>query len=334
MKLWNRKVRGTSLTMLGALLTALGLAPSEVTAFPLEKFDHRVDVSCTANGSCARSFRAKTTLGAYTGIWVRGDAEMNSSVSAKQGRLLIKAAGSSLGGVVLSWDSDTYADQLSSAGLKCIDMRHEDGSAIVIKDFSLQGSCKDSDDDESCAPFVIETRVFDASDPTGQTYSASILRRANNRDAEDLIIPFSNFNKKGLRGEGRLGCAGAVSITIRTDGYNEFTLSAGPIFTNSSQPLEALVLTPTPTAIPATPTSADAVVATPTPVPTSAATISTTGTPTPPTTSTPASAETAAAESGAQPPALSQAVVAPLGASSPEPEREPEEVVYGEIINE
>lgn len=324
--------------MLGALLIALGLAPSETTAFPLEKFDHQVDVSCAASSSCARSFRAKTTLGAYTGIWVRGDAEMNSSVSMKQGKFQVKATGSSLGGVVLSWDSDTYADQLSSAGLKCIDMKHQDGSAIVIEDFSLQGSCKDSDGDEKCSPFVIETRVFDASDPTGQTYSASILRRANNRDAEDLIIPFSNFNKKGLRGEGRLGCAGAVSITIRTDGYKELTLSAGPIYTNSTQPLEALVFTPTPTSPPATPTRAAVVPATqtaaPTVTPAVVPAVALTGTPAPVTEGTPLPAETASAETGSQPPTLNRVIVAPLGASSPEPEREPEEAVYGEIINE
>ena len=334
MILWNRKVRGQSLTTLGALLAALGILPLEATAFPLEKFDHQVEVSCAGSSSCARSLRAKTTLGAYTGIWVRGDAEMNSSVSAKQGKLQVKASGSSLGGIVLSWDSDTYADQLSSAGLRCIDMRHQEGSAIVIEDFALQGRCQDSDGDGECSPFVIETRVFDTSDPTGQTYSASILRRANNRDAADLIIPFSNFNKKGLRGEGRLGCAGAVSITIRTDGYQEVTLSAGPIFTNSAQPLDALVLTPTPTAPPAVPTRSDAVPATPKPEPTVAPTVAATGTPDPSVDGTPLPSETASAETGAQSPALSRVVVAPLGASSPEPEREPEEVVYGEIINE
>lgn len=320
-------------------MAAFGMAPFEVTAFPLEKFDHHVEVSCTANPSCVRSVRAKTTLGAYTGIWVRGDAEMKSTVSAKQGKLQITATGSSLGGIVLSWDSDTYADQLSSAGLKCIDMRHQDGSAIVIKDFSLQGLCNDSEVDGACSPFVIETRVFDASDPTGQTYSASILRRANNRDAEDLIIPFSNFTKKGLRGEGRLACAGAVSITIRTDGYKEVTLSSGPIFTNSSQPLEALVLTPTPTSPPATPTSAVAVPATPPLEPRVAPNVAITGSPTPgsegaPPPSETASAEAVSAEIGGAPPGLSRVVVAPLGASSPQPERQPEEAVYGQTVSE
>ncbi len=320
--------------MLGATIAALSLGTSDVAAFPLEKFDHQVDVSCPASSSCARSFRAKTTLGAYTGIWVRGDDEMISSVSAKQGMLQVKARGTLLGGIVLSWDSDTYADQLSSAGLKCVDMRHHDGSAIVIKDFSLQGGCDESEEDGECPPFVVETRVFDASDPTGQTYSASILRRANNRDAQDLIIPYSNFTKKGLRGEGRLACAGAVSITIKTDGYKQVALSAGPIFTNSLQPLEALVLTPTPTPPPATPTSADAVSLPQNPEPTVSPSVAVTVTADGGADGAPTPSETVIAEAASQPAALSRAVVAPLGVSSPEPEREPEEAVYGEIINE
>jgi len=342
MILWNRKVRGRSLAIVGAVLGALGIVLFDATAFPLEKFEHQVEVSCAASASCGRSFRAKTTLGAYTGIWVRGDAEMNSSFSFKEGKLKVAAMGSSLGGVVLSWDSDTYADQLSSSGLKCIDMRHQEGSAIVIEDFSLQGSCNQGDADGECQPFVIETRVYDASDPTGQTYSASILRRANNRDEQDLLIPFSNFNRKGLRGEGRLGCAGAVSITIRAEGYKKFVLLAGPIFTNSSQPLEALVFTPTPTAPPAPPTRGDAVPAKSMPVstvtvptmnvPTMAPTIERAGTLG--TEGSAARSELVSSDARVQAPGLDRVVVAPLGKPSPQPEREPEDAVYGEIVNE
>lgn len=334
MILWNRKVRGKTLVIVGAVVVALGIAPLEATAFPLEKFEHQVDVSCAASSSCARSFRAKTTLGAYTGIWLRGDAEMNSSFSFKEGKLKVEAKGSSLGGIVLSWDSDTYADQLSSVGLKCIDMRHQDGSAIVIEDFSLQGRCKETAADGECSPFVIETRVYDASDPTGQTYSASILRRANGREAQELTIPFSNFNKKGLRGEGRLACAGAVSINIRTDGYSAVTLQAGPIYTNSLEPLEALVLTPTPTSPPATPMIASQAESTPTTLPTGTRTSLVTGGATPMPEGETALSSTPAAEDLPQAPVLGKAVAAPLGSAAVRKEREPEEVVYGEPVSE
>lgn len=326
MIMWHRALCRRILPLTGWMV--LGLA-REAVAFPLEKFDHQVEVSCPASASCARSLRSKNTLGAYSGIWVRGDAEMSSKFSAKQGVLEVNATGSSLGGILLSWDSDTYAEQLSSSGLKCVDMRHLGGWALVLKDFSVNGSCGDGLG--SCPPFVIETRVYDASDPTGQTYSASVLRRTNGRALEDLLVPYSNFNRKGLRGEGRLGCVGAVSIFIRADGYREISLRVGPIFTNSSDPLEALVFTPTPTPPAATPTSASEQEMTPTPTPTFGPTVEPVVSVSP---TSEALATPAGAEATPEPPVLDKVVVAPLGTPEIEPERAPEEAVYGEIISE
>lgn len=333
MTLRNRTLGNDSLTILGAALVSLAVLSADVFAFPLEKFEHQLEVTCAAVPSCSRSARAKTTLGAYIGMWVRGGADTRSTLSISKGTLRVHMTGSLLSGVQLSWDSDTYADQLSSSGLKCIDMRHQGGSAIVIKDFKLKGTCGDDDVERECAPFVVETRIYDSADPTGQTYSASVLRRGNGKEPQDLIIPFSNFNRKGLRGEGRLDCAGAVSINIRTDGYRDVTLSAGSIFTNSSEPFEALILTPTPTPVPPTPSVPGSVTDTATRAPTSAPVVAATETPisTPklpgnlgqnePTGLTP------------QAPSVSEVVVAPL--NSPKPRREEEEeTVYGAIVSE
>ena len=154
---------------------------------------------------------------------------------------------------------------------------------------------------------------------------------------QDLIIPFSNFNRKGLRGEGRLTCAGAVSFTIRTDGYHDVTLSAGPIFTNSNDPFEALILTPTPTAIPATPTMVGGLSATPTRTPTGVPTVGSVESPAP----TKVVEEVATGALGAEvpsvatprPPSVSQVVVAPLNTPKPRREEE-EETVYGSIVGE
>lgn len=337
MTLRNRTLGNASTTILGAALVWLAIVPRGVSAFPLEKFEHQLEVTCAADSSCARTVRAKTTLGAYTGIWVRGGDETRSKLSVSKGSLLVQVSGRPLSGIQLSWDSDTYADQLSSSGLKCIDMRHQDGSAIVMKDFKLQGVCGDEGADDSCPPFVVETRVYDAADPTGQTYSASILRRTNGRESQDLIIPFSNFNRKGLRGEGRLECAGAVSIYVRTDGYRDVTLSAGPIFTNSTEPFEALILTPTPTPVPPTPTILSGVSETPAHLPT----ISPVGGngETPVSTErvmespVPTSADRGPSVATPRVPAVSQVVVAPL--NSPKPARgDDEETVYGAIVSE
>lgn len=311
--------------------------PSQAFSFPLEKFDHKLEVTCAADPSCARSLRAKTTLGAYTGIWIRGGDEMRSHLSVSKGRLEVRAAGPLIGGIQLSWDSDTYADQLSSAGLKCIDIRHEGGTAIVIEDFELKGRCGADSVERECPPFVVETRIYDSADPTGQTYSASILRRANGRESQDLIIPFSNFNRKGLRGEGRLGCAGAVSINVRTDGYREVTLNAGPIFTNSNEPFEALVLTPTPTALSATPTMIGGGTEVTPSKPTNAPLVDNAATPIPPESAVELPSVTTGVDEESvmtpRPPSASEVVVAPL--NSPEPEEEVvEETVYGAIVRE
>lgn len=337
MTLRNRTLGNASLTILGAALVSLAVLPRVVFAFPLEKFDHQLEVTCAADSSCARSVRAKTTLGAYTGIWVRGGGETRSTLSVAKGVLSVHVTGTLLSGIQLSWDSDTYADQLSSAGLKCIDMRHLGGSAIVIKDFKLDGVCGDGEAERPCPPFVIETRIYDSADPTGQTYSASILRRSNGRETQDLMIPFSNFNRKGLRGEGRLECAGAVSINLRTDGYRDVTLSAGPIFTNSNEPFEALVLTPTPTPIPPTPTSVGSASEIPTHAPTIALTISpiassVVATPVTGRSPTTTSESQERAVETPQVPSVSEVVVAPL--NTPKPRREEEETVYGAIVAE
>lgn len=262
---------------------------------------------------------------------------MRSKLSISKGVLVVQATGPLLSSIQLSWDSDPYADQLSSAGLKCIDMRHQDGSAIVIKDFELLGVCGEDDAPRECSPYVVETRIYDSVDPTGQTYSASILRRANGRESQDLIIPFSNFNRKGLRGEGRIGCAGAVAITVRTDGYRDVKLRAGPIFTNSSEPFEALVLTPTPTMVPATPTMTGSVptAATETPPHTPSAAPRETSMSMQPT----AAAGTESLEQHEQPsspkPSLpgDEVVVAPLTLPQPQEVVE-EETVYGAIVSD
>lgn len=337
MTLRNRTPGNAFLTVLGAALISLATPSAEVFAFPLEKFDHQLEVTCADDSSCARSTRAKTTLGAYTGMWVRGGADTHTTLSIAKGTLRVHMKGSFLSGVQLSWDSDTYADQLSSSGLKCIDMRHQGGSAIVIKNFKLEGACGDDDAERECPPFVVETRIYDSADPTGQTYSASVLRRVNGKESQDLIIPFSNFTRRGLRGEGRLECVGAVSINVRADGYRDVTFSAGPIFTNSSEPFEALILTPTPTPVPPTPTRIGVIADTATRAPTSVPVVAVPETPV----STPELGGGSSEKSHEQEPTaatprapiVSEVVVAPL--NSPKPRREEEEeTVYGAIVSE
>lgn len=268
----------TALFVLSALwnCAAWSGALSDAAALSLEQFEHPLEVTCSSNSTCSRSIRSKTTLGAYTGIVIRGGNEMNSRLLIEKGVMTVHGYGDELRSVTISWDSDTYADQLSSAGLQCVDLKGRDASAIVLKDFKVSGICGESKGE--CSRFIVETRIYDASDPTGQTYSASVLRVMNDREQGDLLIPFSNFTRKGLRGEARIGCVGAVSIQIKLEGYSDATLKFGRIYTNSSEPFESLIFTPTPLprieptsnlgrAIPL-PANTPSLILTPTPTPT------------------------------------------------------------------
>jgi len=335
-----------------------GVISSDSAAIPFEKFDQKAEVTCASTAVCSRSLRSKTTVGSHTGVVVRGGGEMTSQFSVREGDFQFEASGASLGSLTLTWDGDTYPEQLSSAGLSCFDLRQDGGSAFIIRGVSIKGSCGGSWGDESCPPFVIETRIYDSVDPTGQVYSASILRRTNGREGEDLIIPFSNFNRRGPRGEGRFSCVGAISFQIRFEPYSKVALSAGPVFTNSARPLESPPATPTPIPLPATPTPIEgtnispvsSTPATPTAKPNSGGTISRT-------TSVAGEdvkrdqLESSAAVAGGTPgelltpskggatpapPIVERVIVAPLRGgnetTAESPSEEVEGVIYGEII--
>lgn len=304
------------------------------SALPLEKFEHKMEVACQSPGVCARSLRSQAALGSYTGIAWRGVGEGKGTLAVDKGMMSLSASSGSAGSLTLTWDGDTSAEQLSGAGLGCLDVRRGGASALVVKDLSVNGRCSTDEGDE-CPPFVVETRLYDFADPTGQTYSASMLRRANEKPSGDLVIPFSNLNRRGPRGAGRIDCVGAISITVRMERYSDVTLSMGPIFTNSEDPM-AVPPTPTPTFT--------AVVATPlieryggvTPV-ASNPTVLATETSSPIATGikdSPTPAVVSTRTEVVKGPALEEAIVAPRGApqASVEPTPQEEEVIFGQVV--
>jgi hypothetical protein len=230
------------------------LAPNRVFAISLEQFDQTLDLRCGEGDSCLRSLRSSLSLGGYTGILVRGESGLSAEVKVRDRNFRAHISGSSLGSILFTWDGDRHPEILSGSGLRCLDVTQSDASAIIFKDFSLHGVCGG----EECPPFVIETRLYDASDPTGQLYSASILRRANDRPSGDLVVPLSNFIRHGPRGAGRLTCVGAISAQIKFENFSDVILEMGTILTDSLVPLEvvgqktlpeedAVVATPSPT---------------------------------------------------------------------------------------
>lgn len=208
---------------------------SSALALPLELFEQKLEVRCGEEGQCARALRSRSTLGAYTGVSLRGEGRSSGEILVKDGELKVRAKGSSIHGVYLSWDNDTYPEMLSSAGLGCMDLSADGATAIVLKNFLVRGACGSPDIEGACA-ITIETRVYDSSDPTGQMYAASLLRIGGDRERRDLVIPFSNLIRKGPRGTGRLPCVGAVSIFVRTSGYSSIQCEMGSVYTNSTDP--------------------------------------------------------------------------------------------------
>jgi hypothetical protein len=327
------------------------LVHSEGWAIPVESFDQKVEIACGADGDCQRAFRSRVTVGAYLGVSVRGEGRKKAVVTIDGDELSVAVEGSSLRGLYLSWDGDTYPEQLSSSGLGCFDLQQDGASALILHDFEVEGACGATEGSSSCS-VLVETRVYDSADPTGQTYSASLLRLPEEKGRGDLLVPFSNLVRKGPRGPARLSCVGAVTIFIQTIGFATVEFDLGAIYTNSR-----LAMTPAPTKVavvgtPPSPTPrATATVAavatstqertpsasekeTVTAVPTMAA-----GTPgagngkvSAPTAHTPGPAVTSVSEPRVQSIAPVSPETPPTRAAAPAAVSDEEEAVYGEVI--
>ena len=167
---------------------------------------------------------------------IQGGSRLSSEVQVAQRGFRAHVMNSSLGSILFTWDGDRHPEILSGGGLRCLNLTQSDASAIVLKDFSLHGVCEG----EECPPFIIETRLYDASDPTGQVYSASILKRSNDRPSTDLLVPFSNFSRSGPRGSARLSCVGAISMQVKFESFSDVVLEMGAVFTNSLVPMEVV----------------------------------------------------------------------------------------------
>lgn len=230
-------VARASVSALVALCAAA--LPSCAYGISLEQFEQSVEVRCPIGEPCSRSLRSPLTLGGYTGVLVQGDPELSADLKVNKREFRVHVANSSFGSIILTWDGDRHPDLLSGSGLRCLDLTSSEASAIVLKNFSLHGACV-SEGGDTCPPFQIETRLYDASDPTGQLYSASVLKRSSDRPAEDLAIPFSNFIRRGPRGPGRVTCVGAISLQIKFERFSDVILEVGSVYTNSLVPLEVV----------------------------------------------------------------------------------------------
>ncbi len=241
---------------LGMLLVWSVMCVHDGLAMPIDRFDVPVDVECADGASCAGFVRSDSTLGRYTGIALsrRGEGEVSARVSRKgNSKLTFEASDTQSATMTLSWDADQHPELLSGSGLNCLDLTRQGAYAFILSAVSIDADCvSDEQLGSSCPSFTIETRIYDAHDPTGQRFSGSVVTRTLT-DESDIVIPFSNFVREGPRGKALFSCVGAVTLSFRFDGFESVEVNLGPVYTNGSEGL-----TPIPTATPfltATPTA-------------------------------------------------------------------------------
>ncbi len=203
---------------------------SEVSASPLAAFDKPSERSCSGSDVCNLTVFSRQTVGGYTGIMVTRSGAGKGRIAVTPGRassvVQIESQGEGIVSATLSWDGDPNARVLSGAGLGCFNFKASHGVAIIIKDFVAKLECRDESGAVAlCADIVVESKLYAASDPTGQVFSASRIRwKVTDDTARDLVIPFSNFVRSSPSGTAQFDCAGALTITFKSSGARTFKI--------------------------------------------------------------------------------------------------------------
>lgn len=259
---------------------------SSAYALPLERFEAPFKLSCgDGERLCSGVVRVDDALGRHTGIAISkvGGGKVTVSRGAK-GHLEIEAHDAPDVTLTFSWDGDSNPELLSGSGLNCLDLTRQGASAFIISNASFEFECDEMRLEGGCPIFSIESRVYNAQDPTGQKFLASLIHR-NSEERGDLLIPFSNFIRVGPRGRAVFTCVGAVTMAMTFTGFSSLEIDFGPVYTNG---LEGLTPLPTPTDLPTlTPTNTPTITPTDTPTPSPSVTPTATATVTPTPSSTP-----------------------------------------------
>ncbi len=234
---------------------------------PIEAFDHAAEIRCKGERTCGRGLPSAKSIGGFLAIGLQGGTGSSSTATVKTtesgGKVAWISEGPNPGRMTLSWDSDSNPWQLSGGGLRCLDIRADGSTALTVEGVAFSGIC-DKGREDDCPPLVVEARIYDADDPTGQRYSTSVIRRHRRSSGRDLRIPYSSFSREGPNGLGRTACVGALTISFRADGLTNARVSFGKVFTNGAcqggdcvvqPPFSApyFGVTATPTAVPMTP---------------------------------------------------------------------------------
>jgi len=216
------------------LLLGLFCCSFRAQALPLEKFNSVLAFGCgEGQRECVGVLRVEDALGRHTGIAIlksdKGDVSVQ--ISPDKRVLQLKADDVSDLTLTFSWDGDSNPDVLSGSGLNCVDLTKGSAHALVVSKMSAEPECDEDAVVATCPQFTVESRVYDAQDPTGQRFSSSVVSRGISVES-DLFIPFSNFTRRGPRGQGSFTCVGAVTISFKFTGLRDLDLTLGAIATN------------------------------------------------------------------------------------------------------
>lgn len=210
-------------------------------ALPIEDFATLSRRTYRVYGDVEESYRSNSSIGSLLTIEVpynpRGDrlqfggpgGEGFTATSTPTAPLFLR----------LSWDGESAVRVTSGAGLGCIDITKERANAFLIRDFFFTQSCIENGYE---CPFIeVQLKVFDGSDPTGQRYSAGVVRRRVINQKKDLMIPFSQLVREGPEGPWKPSCVGAVTLTVLSVPQVPTTIFMRSLTTNGTcvSPLES-----------------------------------------------------------------------------------------------
>lgn len=235
-----------------------------VYGVPIDSFNTPSETKCKGERTCKRNLTNASSLGGTLGIEVQNvpalAARAASSSKAlstlelrtgpKKGRVVWGSSGNPAGRLTLVWDGDPNAGQISGSGLGCLNLLADGATAFILEDLAYSASCdlgarkvtEGSAPGGECSPLVIESRIFNSDDPTGQKYTTSVIRRHHRLSGQDLRIPFSTFTREGPNGGANPSCVGAISITLKADELTKSVVTFGPFSTNGSCTTDASCL--------------------------------------------------------------------------------------------
>ncbi|MCB0352277.1 MAG: hypothetical protein KDD64_02095 [Bdellovibrionales bacterium] len=111
-----------------------------------------------------------------------------------------------IGRSLIHWDGNNNVSTINPAGLGGVDLTEDGSTAFILKSLSY--------DFPSSQPLTLTLTAYDASDATGQTFSAVELTLNSALFQQDQVLPFASFTLSGSNGPVDFANLGALSLEI------------------------------------------------------------------------------------------------------------------------